>query len=196
MKPVLLLDMDGPIADFDQAFWDLCEQNRWDLNIESLDGPGRKRFMTDNVVSAAHRRMARNVIDDTQWFRHLPVTDGARAGMPALMEHFDVWVCTKPLEVNRHCRDDKAYWLRRHFPELERKLIITPDKSLVAGHVLLDDAIKYRWIGRADWTPVVFRSVFNGPGSLWQHIAHHWSWGDPIDVLLEAAAASNYRKAS
>lgn len=189
-KPILLLDMDGPIADFDLAFYNLCRACGWELNIDGLDDPRRKRFMTDNMPNETQRRHARNIVDQTRWFNTLPVTEGAVEGVALLEEHFDVWVCTKPLEANRWCRDDKALWIRRHFPQLEDKLIIAPDKSLVHGAILLDDAPKWAWIGKASWTPVVFRSGFNGRDSMWGRLRHHWSWGEPIDLLLDIASPS------
>lgn len=186
MKPTLLLDMDGPLADFDQRFWDLCQQNHWPLNIDSLDDPRRHRFMTENIINPQHRVMARNVVNETSWFAFLPVTEGATEGVPELMEHFDVWVCTKPLEANRWCRDDKALWLARHFPELVDRLIIAPNKGMIRGDVLLDDAPKPKWIvdKATAWQPVIFPAAFNGEGSMWGELPH-WGWGDPVDQLVE-----------
>ena len=188
-KPTLLLDMDGPLADFDQRFWELCQQNDWPLDIDSLDDPGRHRFMTDNLTFPQHRRAARNVINDTNWFAYLPVTEGATEGVPELMEHFDVWVCTKPLEANRWCRDDKAMWIARHFPGLLDRLIITPNKGLVHGDVLLDDAPKASWIvdETTSWQAVIFPAPFNGPGTVWGELPR-WTWGDPVDELLAHAS--------
>lgn len=193
-RPTLLLDMDGPLADFDLHFWSMCEKAGFHIDLDSLDDPRRKRFLTDNMRYDRHRQLARNYVEDSCWFRYLPITEGASRGVPELMEHFDVWVCTKPLEANRTCRDDKAMWLRRHFPELEHRLIIAPDKSLVHGSVLLDDAPKWKWIGRASWMPVLFLQPYNAPGTSLGRLGRHWSWGDPLDLLHETAelAAARY----
>lgn len=185
MTPTLLLDMDGPLADFDLAFWELCQRTKIEMNIESLDDPGRKRFLTDNIVHDKDRRWARNHVDTTPWFEYLPVVAGAKEGVQALLaRNVDIWVCTKPLEKNPWCRDDKGRWLRRHFPMLEDKLIIAPDKSLVRGTALLDDAIKPEWIDRAVWAPIVFSAPYNGEDSQWDGLPR-WCWGDPIAVLLD-----------
>src|SRR5690606_26027440 len=101
----------------------------------------------------------------------LPVTPGAQEGVDALMAvGVDVWVCTKPLEVNPTCRDEKGAWLREHFPMLEKRLIIAPDKSLVMGDILLDDAPSLEWARRATWMPVVFDAPFNRAGSIWERL--------------------------
>ena len=185
-KPVLLLDMDGQLADFDQAFWDMCESRLFSFDIPSLEAPGRRRFLTDNMPDPVERRMAREYVNDgaNRWFRDLPPVAGAIEGTYELMEVFDVWVCTKPLEVCSTCRDDKGAWIKRYLPELEDKLIIAPNKGLIRGSILLDDAIKTAWLAYAEWTPVVFPSVFNGPGSDWEGM-DSWTWGDPVGQLLD-----------
>lgn len=185
-KPVLLLDMDGPLADFDQAFWELCVSNGFEFDIDHLESPGRRRFLTDNMPNKRERDYARNWVNngDNHWFLNLPETPGAIQGTYELMEVFDVWVCTKPLEVCHSCRDDKGRWIKRYLPELEDKLIIAPNKGMVRGNILLDDAIKTAWLAYAEWHPVVFPSVFNGKGSDWERM-DSWTWGDPVQDLLD-----------
>lgn len=184
-KPILLLDMDGPLANFDKAFYDFVRRSRFTLELDGLDDPRRQRFMTQNMPIDSERQYARRHVDSTRWFLELPVTDGALDGVPILMEHFDVWVCTKPLEANVNCRDDKARWLRLWFPQLEPKLIIAPTKSMVHGDILLDDAPKFDCMEIATWEPVLFPDVFNvQPGCGWEHLPR-WTWGDPVEDLLE-----------
>jgi 5'-nucleotidase len=181
----LLLDMDGPLADFDVHFHDRARALGHEFDVA---GPHLQtaRYFTDHIVDPWARKEARRMIDSSGWFASLPVTPGAVEGVAQLLDAgVDVWVCTKPLEVNPTCRDEKGAWLREHFPMLERKLIIAPDKSLVRGDVLLDDAPKLDWIGQATWIPVIFAAPFNGAGSEWDGLPR-WSWGDPLaDLLLE-----------
>ena len=186
-KLVVLLDQDGPLADFDQAFWDLCQGLGFEMDIETLACPGRKRFMSDNLVNPRERAIARSYVDSghNRWFKNLPVTNGAEKGVRELLDRddIDLWVCTKPLEVNDRCRDDKGIWMAEHFPELVDRMIIAPNKGLVKGHVLLDDAPKLAWMPYAEWEPVVFPLPFNGENSDWAGL-RTWTWGDPIDELL------------
>lgn len=181
---ILLLDQDGPLADFDAHFHARCTAEGWTLDV---DHPRRSvhRLMTDHLPHRYERDAARRMVDtDPEWFRELPVTEGAREGIEALREAgVELWVCTKPLEANPRCRDAKGAWLREHFPELEDRLIIAPDKSLIRGDVLLDDAPKLSWLPRAEWVPVVFTTSFNVTGSEWADL-DHWTWGDPLEDLL------------
>lgn len=181
---ILLLDMDGPLADFDRHFYQRCLELGYEFDVDGLDGQ-RHRFFTEHMVDAVHKREARKLVDSAGWFEGLPVTPGAQEGVRELLDAgHDVWVCTKPLEVNPTCRDAKGAWLREHFPELERKLIIAPDKSLVRGDILLDDAPHLRQIAEAVWRPVVFTAPYNGEESEWAHLPH-WTWGDPLEELFD-----------
>lgn len=182
----MLVDMDGPLADFDRLFFARCAENGWEMDctLETQTA----RFATDHIPDRKLRRMARAMIDEAGWFADLPVTPGSVEGLHGLAEHAEVWVCTKPLEANPTCRDDKGRWLARHFGKAwERRLVITPDKSLVAGAVLLDDAPFPEWFDRATWEPVIYPTSWNGAGSKWDGLPR-WGWVDDPAALLELAS--------
>lgn len=178
----ILLDMDGPLAAFDTAVWNLANNTSCPLDI-SAPHEQTARYFTDHVIAKGDREFIRSEIERPGWFQSLPVTPGAIDGVAALLEAgHDLWVATKPMESNPTCRDEKAIWLRKHFPFLERRMFIAPDKSLLHADILLDDAPKLSWCAQASWSPVIFRASFNGAGSKWAHILQ-WSWGDPIEWL-------------
>lgn len=174
----LLMDMDGPLAGFDARFFAMCDENQWPCDFTRFH-----RFATDHL-SDEHARLARIEVNKSGWFRSLPPTPGAQEGLTKLEKYADVWVCTKPLEANPTCRDEKAAWLVEHFGKRwEKKLIVTPDKSMIRGDILLDDAPRPEWYARASWTPVIFTMPWNGEGSQWGD-RPHWTWGDPYSELF------------
>lgn len=185
--------MDGPLADFDLHGWRVCR-----ALAHAFDVPGPEhqtaRYFTEHMPSKRDRAEARRIIESAGWFSDLPVVAGAQDGVQALVDAgVDVWVVTKPLEANPTCRDDKGAWLRRHFPDLERKLILAPDKSLIVGDVLLDDAPHLSWVDRALWRPVIFAAPFNGPGSEYGHLPR-WTWGESIEALVRVAEEGENRE--
>ena len=182
IKRTLLLDQDGPLTAFDDHAWQLWSHMQLDMGIGSLDAM-RHRFLTDHMTREDHIAEAKRTIDTPGWFYNLPVVEGALEGVPRLMEAFDVWVCTKPKESNPTCRDDKAAWMEEHFPYLVDRLIIAPDKSMVYGEILLDDAPMLAWMPHANWRPVIFRMPWNQGGSVWADFPH-WDWSDPVTQLL------------
>lgn len=179
----LLLDMDGPLAAFDLHFWNRCTDQGWGFNVA---GPHEQtaRFFTDHMPDKAQRALARKMVESPGWFRELPVTEGAQQGVQDLLSQgVQIWVCTKPLAASHTCASEKMAWIEEHFPDLQGRVIVTPDKSLVQGDVLLDDAPKLSWIPRATWEPRIFTAPYNGAGSKWEGIPS-WSWGDPLEGLL------------
>lgn len=184
-KPIVLVDMDGPLADFDGYFYEQCIERGWTLDATCETQTAR--YMSDHVVSKAERKLSRKMVEETDWFRTLPVVPGAIEGINELARHADVWICTKPLEANVTCRDEKAEWVRIHLgAKWEQRLIIAPNKSLVRGSILLDDAPFPEWFSVAEWQPVIFPYPYNGIGSPWADLPR-WTWGDSVETLLKEA---------
>lgn len=187
---IFLIDQDGPLADFDRYFFDRCNENGWTMECDYASQTAR--FATDHIPDEEERALARAMVDTAGWFSELPVTEGAIDGLNKLAEvpNSEIWICTKPLEINPTCRDDKAAWLQKHFGDhWVDHLILSPDKSLVQGHLLLDDAPKLEWTKRATWVPVVFPMNWNGQGSEWEGLLT-WTWGDDLEILVDIAKAN------
>lgn len=181
MKPICLLDMDGVLAGFDERCWAEVAKWGWPTDIA---GPAEQTayYMTEHLVERRHRRRLRSFIDESRWFRDLPVIEGSQDGVAMLEQHFDVWVCTKPLATSHSCAGDKQAWVKEHFPSLHGKIILASDKSMVVGDLLIDDYIRPEQAERALWSPITFARPYNtdGPGL-------RWAWGDPVEPLLTAA---------
>lgn len=191
---ICCVDMDGPLAQFDAAFYAHCEEMGYPMH-STLETQCH-RFATDCIIDPDARRAARHHVDTSDWFRHLPVVEGAIEGINALLEHpevEDVFIVTKPMKANKMVHSSKAAWVLEHLgSDWTDRLIITPDKGMVRGSVLLDDAPKSAWFTRAEWMPVIYPTPWNTPGSEWSRkegCSHdpRWSWSDPIDDLIELA---------
>jgi 5'-nucleotidase len=80
------------------------------------------------------------------FFRNLVPLDGAIEGFLKLEElGYDVWILTRPSYMNPLCYTEKRLWVEDHLGiEWTKKLIISPDKSLLKGDWLIDD---YPWPG-------------------------------------------------
>lgn len=181
----ILLDMDGPLADFDRQCWTWATSANAKFDIDDL-GQQTHRRITKHLPDETHHQALRAVIDAPGWYRSLPVTPGAQEGVEALLSvGHDIVVCSKPHEDTPTCEPEKKAWLAEHFPMLRDRYIFTPDKSLAyagASGILLDDDIVHEQVPYATWEPVVFSVPFNRPGTQWGRYPR-WSWGDPIERL-------------
>lgn len=194
MKPTILLDMDGPISGFDQRIFEEARSRGWRLDIDYDHRQQQHRYSTDHFLDDAERRLMRDLCDGPGWFAGLPVVDGALDGLADLDRFIangdiDVWICTKPLRAAwRTCHSEKASWVEERLgPQWTDRLIIAPDKSLVRGTILVDDAPYIEWLERAEWEPVMFDLSWNREGSPWGELTERWTWEDGVHALIGAA---------
>lgn len=180
MSLTILLDCDGPLADFDGHFWNTAIDCGYEMDIESRHDQ-KHRFFTDHIKNKKQRNEIRNHINNSRWFRDLPVTPESQKSVAELEElGYDLWVCTKPLDANKYCAGDKHTWIREHFPSLSKKVIIAPNKSLIKGDILFDDAINLSHMEVAEWKPIVFATSYNGEGSKWSNLERK-SWKEFVE---------------
>jgi 5'(3')-deoxyribonucleotidase len=111
----IYIDMDGVIVDFEN----------YRLKMQKAVG----YEVTGDMVKRLHGA-----------YRDMKPMAGALPSVRLLISHgHDVWIATKPPTGISWAYADKAEWIFEHLPELKRKLIITHDKSLLIGDVLIDD---------------------------------------------------------
>lgn len=182
---IVLVDQDGVLANFLGGAWDFCNDNG--IMVDCKQGQEKHHYLTDHIQDKAQRRMLRNHVENTPFFRNLEPIEGAIDGINKLAESCEVWICSKPLEVNVTCMNDKHDWVKKHLPKFTDRLILAGDKSLVKGDILLDDAPKPKWFPRADWQPVVFSQPYNCHSKSELIDLVHFDWDDPIEYLIQLA---------
>jgi 5'-nucleotidase len=161
IRPVVLLDMDGVLADFDghvNAVWPhddmplIPHEDRRDFYI-AKDHPQYPRSLFSRIVQAPG------------FFRELPPMPGAMDAVEVLTERAEVYVCTAPMASAPSCADEKRAWIGEHMPGGHRywahRTIITNDKTLVYGDALVDDRPEVKGHRRPDWVHVLYRQPYN-----------------------------------
>lgn len=74
------------------------------------------------------------------FFLKLDPLPGALDGIRALAEVHDVWILTRPSVINPMCYLEKRVWVENHLGlPWCYKLILSPDKALLRGDILVDD---------------------------------------------------------
>jgi len=125
MKKILHIDLDGVTFDFAAGFHLLCP----DLPLG--DGPDYEE---------RSKRVNEICIQNETIFHDLPPIKGAIEAVKSLMDLYDVYFLSTPMETIPLSYSGKKICLDKHFGELaHKKLILTHRKDFVIGDYLIDD---------------------------------------------------------
>lgn len=137
MRPRVLLDVDGVLAQFTRAFLGAVRAELGhDYDVDAvttyslIDCLGLSKAEFDRC--AAH-------VNEPGFARTLDVYPGAVEGVAALHRVADVYIVTSPWNSNPTWTYDREAWLAEHFGIPHSRVVHTSAKHLVRGDVLVDD---------------------------------------------------------
>ena len=179
---IILLDQDGPLADFEEGFlknWRTRFPKEVAVEVEqrtqfeiSSDYPERLR---DQVVSIYHT---------PDFFLSLKVVDGAVEAVRKIQElRHELFICTSPLSAFEHCVSEKYLWVEKYFGrDLTRRIILTKDKTLVRGDILIDDKPEITGLVIPSWEHVLFNAPYNRAVSNGRKIITWNNWREILKI--------------
>ena len=161
---VVLVDMDGVIADFELGFQQAFSRTHPDLIPVPLD-QRTKHYIGDDYIKYNPSITTSELVElffQPGFFRNLPVIEGAVQAVRMLEDNYTVFICTSPLRKYKNCVLEKFEWLEEHFGvDLTSKVVLTRDKTLVRGHVLIDDNPDIKGCMNPPWRHVLFSQPYN-----------------------------------
>lgn len=176
---LILLDQDGVLADFEHAFLTAWKTQYPD--IPPVEYKDRTSFYILENYPPELRARAAAIYTAPGFIRNLPPVPGAIDAVKALLElGMDVRICTSPLSQFENCVTEKYLWVEKHLGrEATNRLILTKDKTLVHGDLLIDDKPEIQGAVRPHWKHIVFDAPYN------QHIADRprLNWSNWRSVL-------------
>lgn len=182
MERIILVDMDDVIADFDRGFLDLYRAQNPDQFFVSLEN--RRNFRLKNDYPKDLRPLVEKVYFSKGFFLNLPPVEGSLEALSELKkEAKNVYICTSPFTENPFCLSEKWGWVENYLGHdwIER-LIITRDKTMVHGDMLIDDRPNIRGIMKPSWEHILYSRPYNqdveGKRRLtWQN------WREVLDIV-------------
>jgi len=112
--PIVLIDMDGVICDFDKR--------KKELEAKGIKGP--------------------SIFKHPDAYRDLEPIEGAIEAWHLLQEKFETYILSTPPWSNTDAWSEKRKWVEEHFGKsANKKLILCHNKGLVKGDYLIDDRI-------------------------------------------------------
>jgi 5'-nucleotidase len=180
---IVLVDMDGVLADFDGAVID-----RLPLEIARV---ARTNFYISQDYPD-HTTHVHAITSHPEFFRSLPVIDGALEGWQRLIDlGYDPRICSAPLTANEQSVAGKLAWLQDHFvpkfgKQVVERAIIDKQKYKYDGLVLIDDRPEVETNnGQATWQHVVYDRFYNQQSNAKLRL---FGWNDQnLESLLDRA---------
>nr|KAF6457917.1 5', 3'-nucleotidase, cytosolic [Rousettus aegyptiacus] len=143
-RPVrVLVDMDGVLADFEAGLLQGFRRRFPGEPHVPLDE--RRGFFAREQYRALRPDLAdklASVYEAPSFFLDLEPIPGALDAMREMsaMQDTEVFICTSPLRKYHHCVGEKYRWVEKHLgPQFVERIILTRDKTVVLGDLLIDD---------------------------------------------------------
>ena len=185
----VLLDMDGVVVDWDAGF-----RAAWAARGRAAPERARSYYMEECFEEPGLREEAVQLFHSEGFFRDLAPREGALAAVREIAEAYEVFICTSPVLTSSFCAAEKYAWVERHLgAEWKRRVVLTSDKTLVRGDVLIDDKPQITGAeAEPAWVHLLFDAPYNQPGALPPgdarvRLAHWRDWRGAVERALAAA---------
>lgn len=196
--------MDNTIADFDGRALEILKERHPEICVSRAD-------LTEFPFAANFPAELKPAIDamllEQGFFRSLTPIAGAIEALKAMQgeEGIEVFLCTAPIARSCYCQQEKVEWVRAHLDvdsagtkrqrtadrsrTWVQRMVITSDKSLVRGDLLIDDAPAPKAENlEPSWEHVWLTQPFNASLQGKRRID---GWEDWRKVVLDHRPASN-----
>ena len=177
---IILVDMDNTIADFEGHFIDLWKEKY--PHIPHVPREERRHFYQRYDYPHEHHRKITSLILTPGFFCDLEPIEG---GLEALHEMkalgHSVYLCTSSFFNYEECVRCKYQWVKKHLgQQWQSKVILTADKTLVKGDVLIDDRPELKGNFTPTWEYILYDQPYNRMVKDWRRL----NWGNWKTVLF------------
>lgn len=158
---LILVDQDGPLAHFELGFiqnWRRQYPNEFFVPLEQ-----RRTFYLRDEYPEELKDKVEAIYFAPGFYINLPPVPGGIEALKTLASlGHDVRICTSPLGQYENCVLEKYRWIEKHLGrDFTKKIILSKDKTIIRGQLLIDDKPEIEGSGKAEWEHVVFDCPYN-----------------------------------
>lgn len=160
-KKIILVDMDGVLADFEGRFledWKNKFPHHPHVPLEE-----RETFYLEENYPDGLAKEIESIFSTPGFFENLPIIAGGKEALTKMetLGH-EVFICTSPTSKYENCVLEKYHWIAKHLGhEWTKKMIVTKDKTLTYGDILIDDKPEHKGLRTPVWKYVLFDAPYN-----------------------------------
>lgn len=178
IKPIVLLDVDGVIANFTKFYVECAEYVGAIPYGHVEDGWHPTHWNTGEALGLTRdsRAAVWNRIGHPNVGLSIQPYQGAIEGVIRLMQVADVYFPTSPIYQSPTWEYDRWHWFKRYFNEYTAdRLIFTKDKTVIFGHVFVDDKPEHIRDWKKRWG--------SGYAVLWPQPYNADVLGEPVELF-------------
>lgn len=158
---IVLVDMDGVIADFETGFIQSWKQKY--PHLAYIPKEQRKNPRITDDYPQIYRKKVEGIYKSKGFFLSLPAVEKAKKGISELRDiGYEVFICSRPLTEYKFCVQEKYLWVEKHLgKDWIKKIILTKDKTLIRGNYLIEDWPEQLGLVTPLWQIVIFDQPYN-----------------------------------
>ena len=177
---ITLVDIDDVLADFHAGF--LIQWRKKHPEKSYLVSAEVHDFYVADAYPQEWRHLVEEIHNAPNFYRSLPLIPEAKGGLEAIERKSDVFLCSAPHPQYENCVLEKYEWVDHNLGKRwVNRIILTRDKTLVLGNLLIDDKPEITGVAIPLWEHVIYDRPYN------RHIVEkrRMTWANWKDVLRE-----------
>ena len=158
---IILVDQDGPLADFEKGFLDAWRAQFSNEHFVPLHQ--RRTFYVRDDYPKELRDKVESIYFAPKFYLNLPPVSGSLEALKILVElGYDVRICTSPLSHYENCVLEKYQWVERHLGgDFTKRIVLSKDKTIVRGKFLIDKNPAIEGEETAEWEHILYDCPYN-----------------------------------
>ena len=155
---IILVDMDNVLADTESGFIDAWKRKF--PNEPFIPKRDRKsvRFSDEYPLKKVNE-----VFGEKGFFLPLALIPGGKEALEHMAESgHTVYICTVPFYDYTYCLAEKYQWIETNIgKEWTEKMVITRDKTIINGDILIDDHPSITGAAKPVWEQYIYTQPYN-----------------------------------
>ena len=160
-KKIILVDMDDVLANFEKGFLEKWK-NKFPHHPH-VPLIGRTTFHIEDDYPDELEKEIRSIFSAPGFFENLDMIPGGKEALVKMeaLGHTAL-ICTNPISKYENCVLEKYHWVSKNLGyRWTKKMIVTKDKTLIYGDILIDDKPEPVGLRKPVWKHVLFDAPHN-----------------------------------